>query len=338
MKVLRGSNQAPLTPLLGRTVAVLGFGNQGHAHALNLRDSQVRVIVGSRDDSPGGRRAAELGFEVQPVSKAAAAGDLVILAVADHVHGEMYERDLRDSLRTGATLGFLHGLSIRYGLIRPRADLGIVLVAPKGPGVLLRQLYERGLGLPCLLAVHQESSGHDAESLALAWANGIGATRAAIIRTTFTDETESDLFGEQAVLCGGLSELILAAFQTLVDAGYPPELAYLECCHEVKQIADLIYERGLTGMRQSISGTAEFGAYRAGSRLIDDAVRQRMRELLAEIRGDAFIKALRDDAEHGFAWLQQQRRAGESHPIEAAGRTVRSFMPWLSQPQAQADR
>jgi ketol-acid reductoisomerase len=338
MNVLRGPNQAPLTPLQGRTVAVLGFGNQGHAHALNLRDSQVRVIIGSRDDSPGGRRAAELGFEVRPVSKAAAVGDLVILAVADHVHGEIYVRDLRDSLRPGATLGFLHGLSIRYGLIQPRADLGIVLVAPKGPGVLLRQLYERGLGLPCLLAVHQESTGHDAESLALAWANGIGATRAAIIRTSFADETESDLFGEQAVLCGGLSELILAAFQTLVDAGYPPELAYLECCHEVKQIADLIYERGLAGMRQSISGTAEFGAYRAGSRLIDDGVRERMRELLAAIRGDAFIKALRDDAGRGFAWLQQQRRAGESHPIEAAGCTVRSFMPWLSQSQAQADR
>jgi ketol-acid reductoisomerase len=267
------------------------------------------------------------------MTDAAAAGDLVIVAVADHAQPELYEQHLRGTLRPGSTLGFLHGLSIRYGLIRPREDLGVVMVAPKGPGVLLRQLYERGQGLPSLFAVQQENVARDAEALALAWASGIGSARAAIIRTSFDHETETDLFGEQAVLCGGLSELIVAAFEILVDAGYPAELAYLECCQEVKQIADLIYERGLAGMRSAISGTAEFGAYRAGSRVIDDSVRQHLRELLAEIRGDAFIKALRDDAARGFSWTRQQRRDSADLPIEAAGRTVRSFMPWLSQHQ-----
>ncbi len=247
---------------------------------------------------------------------------------------DVYEGQIAPHLRPGAVVGFLHGFNIRYGFIKPAGGVGVVMVAPKGPGATLRRLYTEGRGLPCLFAVHQDvpgaEAGDGASARGLAWANGIGCARAAIVTTSFADETETDLFGEQTVLCGGLSALVRAAFETLCDAGYPPELAYLECCHEVKQVADLVYERGPAGMNEAISTTAEFGSYRAGPALIDDGVRARMADLLREIRDGTFAEALRADYEKGSPWFEQQRAAARRHPLEQAGRIVRSLMPWLA--------
>ena len=317
-------------PLDGRTIAVLGFGNQGRAHALNLRDSGCQVIVGARVDSPSSKAARQQGLTVMSIRDAAAQGELVILALPDEVHHEVFDADVAPAVRRDAIVGLLHGFSIRFGLIQPPPDLGIVLVAPKGPGTALRERYLQGVGLPCLFAVQQESANHSAEAIGLAWARGIGCARAGIIHTTFAAEAETDLFGEQAVLCGGLSALITASFETLVDAGYDPELAYLECCHEVKQIADLIYQRGLAGMREAISNTAEFGEYVAGPRLVDDDVRARMRAILGEIRSGAFASRFQRDYSDGFKAFHHRRDELSRHPIEAAGRTIRAMMPWLS--------
>ena len=334
IKILRGTLDAPIDPLRGRTTAVVGFGNQGTAHALNLRDSGLDVVVANRRETPHGRRAAELGFEPLEISDAVGRADLVVMGLPDEVQPEVYERQIAPHLRAGAVVGFLHGFNIRYGFIKPAGVVGVVMVAPKGPGATLRRLYMEGRGLPCLFAVHQEVPGADtgdgALARGLAWANGIGCARAAIVPTSFADETETDLFGEQAVLCGGLSALVGAAFEALCDAGYPPELAYLECCHEVKQVADLVYERGLAGMYEAISTTAEFGSYRAGPALIDDGVRARMADLLREIRDGTFAEALRADYEKGSPWFEKQRAAASRHPLELAGRIVRSLMPWLA--------
>ena len=334
LKIIRGAEQAPIDPLRDKTVAVVGFGNQGHAHALNLRESGIDVVVANRRDTESGRRAAACGFEPLAIEEAAGKADLVILSIPDEVQPEVYARRIGPHLRQNATLGFLHGFNIRYGLIEPAATIGVVMVAPKGPGHTLRRLYQEGHGLPCLLAVHQDSPGADAEAVGLAWANAIGCARAGIVYTTFADEAETDLFGEQAVLCGGMSELIVVAFETLVEAGYSPELAYLECCHEVKQIADLIYERGLAATYKAISSTAEFGAYRAGSFLIDEGVRRRMRHVLSEVRDGTFAAALRSDFEHGFEWFNRKRQAARGHPLEPAGEVVRSLMPWLAEADA----
>lgn len=329
LKILRGSDHAPLEPLLDKTVAVLGYGNQGHAHALNLRDSGIKVIVANRVDSPNGQLAIEHGFSLLSIEAATAQADLVIIALPDEVQAAVYEKAIAPHLRPGATVGFIHGFNIRYGMIQPAQDIGVIMVAPKGPGKTLRDRYQQGQGIPCLFAMHQNSPAGDAEALGLAWANGIGCARAGVIYTSFRDETDTDLFGEQTVLCGGMTQLVLTAFETLVDAGYPPELAYLECCHEVKQVADLVYERGLVGMMKAISNTAEFGAYRAGPLLIDHGVRRRMRELLMQIQDGSFAKAMRKDHENDFAWFNRQRAALRSHPIEPAGEVIRALMPWL---------
>lgn len=330
LKILRGPEHAPIEPLKNRAIAVIGYGNQGSAHALNLRDSGLNVRVANRPDTTNGRRAIEAGFEPLPIAEAVAGADLIIIALPDEVHGELYERDIQPHLSPGATIGFIHGYSVRYGFVKPAAELGVVMVAPKGPGATLRQRFVEGVGLPCLLAVQQESPAGDAESLALAWANGIGCARSAVIYTTFADEAETDLFGEQAVLCGGMTWLILAAYETLVDAGYPPELAYLECCHEVKQVADLMYERGLAGMTKAISNTAEFGAYHAGPKLIDEHVRQAMQDVLEQVRSGEFAARMNDDYSAGFHWFAQQRKSIQEHAIEASGRNVRELMPWLA--------
>ena len=334
VEIIRGPDQAPIDPLRGRAVAVVGFGNQGHAHALNLRESGIDVVVANRADSPNGRRAAELGFPPLATKEAVGRADLVILAVPDEAQPETYRSQVAPNLVAGSTVGFLHGFNIRYGFIDPAPDVGVIMVAPKGPGATLRRLFTEGRGLPCLFAVHQEPRGSDAEAVGLAWANGIGCARAGIIRTTFADETETDLFGEQAVLCGGMIALIRTAFEVLCEAGYPPELAYLECCHEVKQIADLVYSRGPAHMCRAISNTAEFGSYRAGPDLVDDSVRQRMRRLLAEVRDGTFAAALRADHDQGFPWFETMRREAREHPLEPAGRTVRSLMPWLDEATA----
>lgn len=331
LKIIRGPDNAPLTPLSGKTVAILGFGNQGHAHALNLRESGVQVIVANRPDSPNGRNAKKQGFAPTSIAGAVAQADLVIITLPDEAQPETYEQSIAPNLKAGATIGFTHGFNIKFGLIRPRADIGVIMVAPKGPGRLLRERFVKGQGIPCLFAVHQESPARDAQALGLAWANGIGCARAGIIFTSFEAETITDLFGEQAVLCGGMTELILAAFEILVQAGYPPELAYLECCHEVKQIADLVYERGLAAMMQSISNTAEFGAYQAGPMVINEHVREAMHFILKRIEDGTFAKTMRHDHQQGFPWFHEQRERLREHPIEPAGQAIRALMPWLTE-------
>src|SRR5690349_14696715 len=251
-------DDADLTLLDGKTVAIIGFGSQGHAHALNLKDSGVNVVVGLREDSQSVQQARDGGLEVLPVAEAASRGDLVQMLVPDELHRQVWESDIRDGIAPGNLLMFGHGFSIHYGEIEPPAEVDVALVAPKGPGHLVRRQYLEGSGVPCLVAVDQNASG-DALQLALAYAKGIGGTRGGVIETTFKDETETDLFGEQAVLCGGVSELVRAGYETLVDAGYDPKLAYFECLHELKLIVDLMYEKGLSGMRFSISNTAEYG-------------------------------------------------------------------------------
>ena len=331
MRIIRSEIQAPIEPLREKVVAVVGFGNQGHAHALNLRDSGVNVVIGARPQSAGNSRARELGFEPHTIEDAVRQADLIILALPDEAQPDIYNQQIAPYIKSGSTIGFIHGFNIRYEFIKPGNDLGVVMVAPKGPGHTLRKLYEQGKGLPSLFALHQDSPNQDAESFGLAWANGIGSARAAIVYTTFADETETDLFGEQAVLCGGIGQLIVAAFETLTEAGYPPELAYIECCHEVKQIADLVYERGLAGMYEMISNTAEFGAYRAGPIVVDGAVRERLREILSEIKSGEFATAMRDDYTKGFTWFKDQQKAAKQHSIEAAGDAVRKLMPWLAE-------
>jgi len=330
--ILRGDQQVPRSALSARTVAVIGYGNQGAAHALNLRDSGVRVVVGARE-GVGSQAARDAGFDVQPIERAVTAADFDIMALPDEAQPEVMRARVLPHIRPGVTLGFIHGFCVHFKLLPPLPDgVGVVMVAPKGPGRTLRARYVAGQGIPCLLAVHQESSRGDARALALAWANGIGCARAGVILTTFRDETETDLFGEQTVLVGGMTWLILAAFETLVEAGYPPELAYLECCHEAKQIADLVYERGITGMMQKISNTAEFGAYKAGPMMVNDAARAKMRELLRQVQDGSFARDLRADYEKGFPWFASQRAKLADHPIEPAGKAVRDLMPWLATP------
>lgn len=331
MKIIHSETQAPIDILRDKVVAVVGYGNQGHAHALNLRDSGVNVVIGTRSQSAGCSRTIEHGFEPQSIEDSVRQSDLIILALPDEAQPDIYKKQIAPHIKSGSTIGFIHGFNIRYELIKPNENLGVIMVAPKGPGHTLRKLYEQGKGLPSLIAIHQESPQQDAEAIALAWANGIGSARSAIVYTTFADETETDLFGEQAVLCGGIGQLIIAAFETLTEAGYPPELAYIECCHEVKQIADLVYERGLAGMYEMISNTAEFGAYKAGPVVVDNAVRERLREILSEIKSGEFAAAMRDDYSNGFAWFKDKQQAARQHPIEDAGAAVRKLMPWLAE-------
>ncbi|GMU37351.1 MAG: ketol-acid reductoisomerase [Phycisphaerae bacterium] len=314
--------------LKGLAVAVIGYGNQGAAHALNLRDSGVRVIVGQR---PGAAfdRAREAGFSPVPAGEAAAQADLVILALPDETAGDVYAAEIAPALRPGAALGFIHGFNIHFGFITPRGDGDVVLVGPKGPGSLLRSLYLEDRGLPALAAVAHDASGR-AFDLALAWAAAIGCTRAGVLRTTFAEETETDLFGEQAVLCGGVSALTQAAFETLVDAGYSPESAYLECVHELKQIADLIYAQGLAGMRARISNTAEYGDRTRGPRIIGEPARAEMRRVLAEICDGTFAREWINEARRGAPILARGRREDREACFERVGAFVRSLMPWLA--------
>lgn len=335
IQILRGPEIAPIQPLRDKTIAVIGFGNQGTAHALNLRDSGLHVTVGNRPNTANFNRAKQSGFDAKPIVQAVGEADLVIIALPDETQPEVYSQQIAPNLRPGSCIGFLHGFCIRYELIQPDKNIGVIMVAPKGPGATLRQRYEMGLGLPCLFAVNQESSQSDAEAIGLAWAGGIGCARAGIILTTFAAETETDLFGEQSVLCGGLTSLILIAFETLVEAGYPPELAYLECCHEAKQVTDLIYERGLAETMKAISNTAEFGTYKAGPILIDESVRHRMKILLQEIQDGTFARAMTDDHAEGFPWFEKQRHKLALHPIEPAGEVIRSLTSARSKPADQ---
>src|SRR5260221_2036488 len=280
---------APLDALKGKTVAVIGFGSQGHAHAQNLRDSGVKVIVANRKDSNNGRLAIERGFEPVNVNEAVKQGDLLIITLPDEVQPEVYHKSIAPHLKAGKTLGVTHGFNVHFKTIVPPKEVDVILVAPKGPGHLVRSEFERGGGVPCLMAVFQNASGN-ARNTALAWARGVGGARSGIIETNFKDECETDLFGEQAVLCGGASALIKAGFETLVEAGYPPEMAYFECVHEGKLIVDLIYVGGLDYMRYSISNTAEYGDLTRGSRVVNDSTKAEMKKILAEITSGQFAR------------------------------------------------
>ncbi|HUB76436.1 MAG TPA: ketol-acid reductoisomerase [Solirubrobacteraceae bacterium] len=319
---------ADLTQLDGKTVAVIGYGSQGHAHALNLRDSGVEVVVGLRPDSSSVAAAREAGLEVLPVVEAASRGDLVMILVPDELHRQVWEADVRDGIAEGNMLLFGHGFSIHYGEVTPPAGVDVALIAPKGPGHLVRRQFLEGSGVPALVAVHQDATG-DARKLALAYAKGIGGGRAGVIETTFKDETETDLFGEQAVLCGGVSELIQAGFETLVEAGYDPEMAYFECLHEVKLIVDLIYEKGLAGMRYSISNTAEYGDYTRGKRVVTEQTRAEMKRILEEIRSGAFAREWIAENHAGQESFRRMRAEQAGTQIESVGKELRSHMDWI---------
>jgi len=326
--ILRG-DAAPIEPLVGKTIAVLGYGNQGRAHALNLRDSGLKVVVGGRAGSHKVELARSEGFEAMELAAAAARADLAIVALPDQAQPAAWGKWIESALPKGAVVGFVHGFAIRFGFIEPRTDLGVVLVAPKGPGATVRARYEEGLGIPALFAVERENAAGAARAMAIAWGAGIGCARSGLIETTFAAEAESDLFGEQAVLCGGLLALVHEAYALLVEAGYPPEVAYIECCHEVKQVADLLYARGPDGMRRAISDTAEFGAFVAEKALVDEHLRGKLRALLADVRSGAFAERFMRDHDAGHPEFGAWRRAASGHPIEQPSATVRGMMPWL---------
>ncbi len=320
-----------INALQGRTVAVIGYGSQGHAHAQNLRDSGVNVIVANRRESDNGKLAIEHGFDPLPVDEAvkqAGEGGLIIVTLPDEVQPDVYSASIGPNLKAGMTLGCTHGFNIHFKTITPPEDVDVVMVAPKGPGHTVRSEFERGGGVPCLLAVEQNKSGQAFET-AMAWAIGVGGGKGGILKTNFKDECETDLFGEQTVLCGGLSELIKAGFEVLTEAGYPPELAYFEVCHELKLIIDLIIRGGLSYMRYSISNTAEFGDYHTGPKIIDDATKQRMREALTDIQTGKFAETFRGDFAKDFQWFKAQREKDHAHPVEQVGKELRRMMPWL---------
>jgi ketol-acid reductoisomerase len=321
-------DDADLTLLDGKTVAIIGYGSQGHAHALNLKDSGVDVVVGLRPDSSSVAGAREAGLEVTDVAAAASRGDLVMVLLPDEKHGEVYREQIADGIAPGNMLLFGHGFSIHYGEVDPAADVDVTLVAPKGPGHLVRRQYTEGSGVPGLIAVQHDASG-SAQALALAYAKGIGCTRGGVIETSFKDETETDLFGEQAVLCGGVSELVRAGYETLVEAGYDPRLAYFECLHELKLIVDLMYEKGITGMRYSISNTAEYGDLTRGKRIISETTRQAMRDVLGEIQSGAFAREWIAENRAGQENFQRMREEGANHQIEREGKQLRSMMDWI---------
>ncbi|MDU0478479.1 ketol-acid reductoisomerase [Staphylococcus chromogenes] len=321
-------DDADLTLIQGRKVAIIGFGSQGHAHAQNLRDSGVDVAIGLRDGSASADAARELGFEVKSNAEAAAWADVVMLLAPDTSQAEIFTNDLAPHLNPGDALFFGHGLNIHYGLITPPAGVTIGMVAPKGPGHLVRRQFVDGKGVPCLIAVDQDPRGEGRE-LTLSYAAAIGGARAGVIPTTFKDETETDLFGEQAVLCGGAEELIKAGFDVLVEAGYEPEMAYFECMHEMKLIVDLMFEGGLTAMNKSISDTAEFGGYLSGPRIIDDRAKDAMRAVLKDIQDGTFTKRLVANVEGGNQELETLRARTAEHPIEATGHKLRGLMSWV---------
>jgi ketol-acid reductoisomerase len=323
-------DDSDLSALEGKTVAILGYGSQGHAHALNLKESGVDVVVGLRPDSSSRAEAEAEGLEILDTADAASRGDIVMILLPDEKQAEIWESEVRDGIAEGDLLMFAHGFSIHFGQIEPPAGVDVGMVAPKGPGHLVRRQFSEGRGVPCLMAVHQDESGN-ARDLVLAYASGIGGGRAGIIETTFKDECETDLFGEQSVLCGGATELVRAGFETLVEAGYDPRLAYFECLHELKLIVDLMYEQGISGMRDSISNTAEYGDMTRGPRVIGEETRAAMRKILDDIQSGEFAKE----------WIAENRAGGENfdrlrseqadHQIEQVGGDLRSMMPWIKE-------
>jgi ketol-acid reductoisomerase len=315
--------------LKGKKIAILGYGSQGHAHARNLKDSGYDVRVGLRAESSSVEKAEEAGLKVLGISDAVAEADVIMILLPDTEQKRVYELEIAPHLKAGDTLLFAHGFNIRFDLITPPADVDVAMVAPKGPGHLVRRTYVEGGGVPCLIAVHQDASGH-AKEVALAYAHGIGGTRAGVLETTFKEETETDLFGEQAVLCGGVTALVRAGYETLTEAGYQPESAYFECLHELKLIVDLMYEQGITGMRYSISDTAEYGDLTRGSRIISAAVKAEMKEVLNEIQDGRFAAEWIKENEIGRPRYRELKEAGRRHPIEQIGTKLREMMPFVS--------
>ena len=321
-------DDADLSVIQGRNVAVLGYGSQGHAHALSLRDSGVDVRVGLPEGSKSRAKAEAEGLRVLTPAEACEEADLIMILAPDHIQRKLYAESVEPNLVEGDALFFGHGFNIRFGYITPPAGVDVAMVAPKGPGHLVRREYSAGRGVPVLVAVENDASGK-AWDLALAYAKGIGGLRAGGIKTTFTEETETDLFGEQAVLCGGMSELVMKGFEVLTEAGYQPEVAYFECLHELKLIVDLMYEGGIAKQRWSVSDTAEYGDYVSGPRIIDDSVKARMQDVLADIKNGSFAKRFIDDQDAGAPEFKELRAKGEQHPIEATGRELRKLMAWV---------
>jgi ketol-acid reductoisomerase len=321
-------DDADLSLLEGKTVAIIGYGSQGHAHALNLRDSGVNVVIGLREGSESAAQAQAEGFEVLPVAEAASRGDIVVVLVPDELHHDVFVNEVADGLAPGNMLIFGHGFSVLYGEVEPPAEVDVALAAPKSPGHMVRRQYEEGSGVPGLIAIEQDATGN-AQALALAYAKGIGCTRAGVFETTFKDETETDLFGEQAVLCGGASALVQAGFETLVEAGYDPQMAYFECLHELKLIVDLMYEKGLAGMRYSISNTAEYGDYTRGNRVVNEETRAEMKRILEEIQSGEFAREWIAENRAGQENFKRMREEQATSQIETTGRELRSMMPWI---------
>ncbi len=315
--------------LMGKKVAVIGYGSQGHAHALNLADSGVNVVVGLRAGSPSVGKAQEAGLKTMSVAEASAFADVVMLLAPDTAQKKIYDTEIAPNLSAGDALLFAHGFNIRYGQIEPAPGIDVAMVAPKGPGHLLRRTYAEGGGIPSLIAVHQDATGN-ARELALSYAHHIGSTKAGVLETTFAEETETDLFGEQAVLCGGLASLVTAGFETLVEAGYQPESAYFECLHELKLIVDLLYEHGLSGMWFSVSETAEYGGLTRGPRVVTPGVKAEMKKVLDEIQSGEFAREWVAENEAGQPNFSRLRKEAEEHPVEAVGRELRAMMPFLS--------
>ena len=324
---------ANLELIKGRRVAVLGYGSQGHAHAQNLRDSGVSVVIGLHETSRSRAKAQADGFEVLSVKDAVASADVVMFLMPDHVQAEVFRNDVAPFLREGAALVFAHGFCIHYGQVVPPADHDVFMVAPKGPGHLVRRMFAEGKGVPCLIAVYQNPSGQ-AKEIGLAYASAIGGGRAGVIETTFAEETETDLFGEQAVLCGGATELIKAGFDTLVDAGYQPEIAYFECLNELKLIVDMIYEGGLSWMRYSVSDTAKYGDLVAGRKVVDEYTREAMQELLQRIQDGSFAQDWIAENLCGRPRMRAWMRSEKNHPIEQVGKSLRTMMPWMEAKEA----
>ncbi|REK21894.1 MAG: ketol-acid reductoisomerase [Planctomycetota bacterium] len=326
-------NDADLGLLADKTIAILGYGSQGHAHAQNLRDSGLKVVVGQRPGSANFELAKSHGFDPLPLEEATAAADLVNILLPDEVQGDVYAAHIRDQLSPGNVLMCSHGFNVHFGQVKAPEGVATLLVAPKGPGHLVRSEFERGGGVPCLIAVGDGSSD-TTRQLGLAYAKGIGGTRAGVIETTIAEETETDLFGEQTVLCGGVSALVKAGFETLVEAGYQPEMAYFECMHELKLIVDLFYQGGLNYMRYSVSNTAEFGDYTRGDRIITEQTKAEMKKILAEIRDGSFAKEWIDENKAGAEKFKAMKARDREHPIEQVGKHLRSLMPWIDAKEA----
>jgi ketol-acid reductoisomerase len=324
-------NDTTLDLLKGKKIAVIGFGSQGHAHALNLKDSGMDVCVAEARTSPAWKKAEEAGMDVKDTPDAVKAADIIMMLVPDQMQKEIYDKSVAPYLREGNTLSFAHGFNIHFKQIVPPANINVMMIAPKGPGHLVRRTFTEGSGVPCLIAIQQDYSGNTRE-LALAWAKGIGGTRAGVIETTFKDETETDLFGEQAVLCGGSAELIKAGFEVLVEAGYPAELAFFECMHEMKLIVDLYYEGGLSRMNYSVSDTAEYGGMTRGPRIITKKTKKAMKKMLKEVQNGSFAQEWLAEYYGGLKNMEKLRQQNREHPIEKVGNELRKMMAWIKKP------